>query len=322
MTMNPSPATGKRIIAFEVSKRELVVHRLPEDRQVTIPNTAAAIRRLLARWAPGKPPLIVCEATGGYERHVLAVSLERGLDVHRAHGSRVREFARYRGRRAKTDAIDARLLAEYGQQTTDLRLYTPPSPEEEALRALRKRRDEVEVMLRMERNRQEHAQAPRVKRSLARHVKMLTTELESLDEEIDALIAENERLRKRAALMQTVKGIGPKTAAACLAYCPELGGLTKAEAAAIAGLAPHAQDSGSQHGPRHIGGGRKILRKSLYMAAVVAIQYNATIARFAQSLKARGKPAKVVITAVMRKLIVILNAVLKTGEPCRMLQNT
>lgn len=262
------------------------------------------------------PLLVVCEATGGYERHILMAAEALELPLHRAHGTRTRLFARYHGQSAKTDPIDAELLALYGSDTSQqLQLYRPPAPEQQVLRALRKRRDELVQMLRMETNRAEHAVHPRIKASLARHIKMLCAERSALEAEIEALIQDTPELRHKATLMRSVKGIGPATVAACLAYLPELGTLSKAQAAGITGLAPHANDSGQHKGHRHIGGGRKTVRTSLYMAAMVAIRFNPRLRAFAQALKARGKPAKLVITAVMRKLIVILNGVLKSGQP-------
>lgn len=322
MTMIPTNPQFNHIVAFEVSKHELVVHILPADSAERIANTGAAVRRVLrrerarnARRSLG-PLLVVCEATGGYERHILMATEALGLPLHRAHGTRTRLFARYHGQRAKTDPIDARLLALYGSGASQqLQLYRSPDPSQQALRALRKRRDELDHLLRMETNRAEHAHHPRIKASLARHIRMLRADRSALEAEIEALIRDTPELRHKATLMRSVDGIGPATAAACLAYLPELGTLSKAQAAGITGLAPHARDSGQHKGQRHIGGGRKTVRTSLYMAALVAIRFNPRLRAFAQALKARGKPPKLVITAVMRKLIVILNAVLRSGQP-------
>ena len=322
MSMNPNERQFNHVIAFEVSKANLVVHTLPADHQQTIANTSSQIRRLLkaeqranTRLGIG-PLLVVCEATGGYERYVLAEAAALGLATHRAHGSRTRLFARFNGRHAKTDAIDARLIARYGL-TPGLQLYDPPSPEQAALRQLRQRRDELQQMLHMETHRTEHASTKRLKSSIQRHLGWLKTELEAIETEIQALIESAPELERKAKLMRSLKGVGPHTAAAILAYLPEIGSIPKATVAAIAGLAPIAQDSGQQHGNRHIAGGRANLRSSLYMAALVARHHNPTIRTFAMTLKARGKPNKVVLTAVMRKLIVILNAIVASGQPAR-----
>ena len=322
MIMPPTPPRFNHIIAFEVSKAELVVHTLPAGRQQTIPNTPAQVRRLLkaeqranARLGLG-PMLVVCEATGGYERYVLEAAQRLGLALHRAHGSRTRLFARFNGYQAKTDAIDARLIARYGL-TPDLPLYTPPSPEQAALRQLRQRRDEIGQMLRMELNRAEHASLNRLKASLARHKAWLEDELRAIQAEIEALIAGTPELNQKATLMRSLTGVGPHTVAAILAYMPEIGTLSKTTAAAIAGLAPIANDSGHHKGRRHIAGGRAQLRSSLYMAALVARYRNPAIRAFAANLKARGKPNKLILTAVMRKLIIILNAIVASAQPAK-----
>lgn len=310
------------IVAFEVSKNELVVHTLPADRQERIGNTRAAVRRILARQAASNRRLglgsllVVCEATGGYERHVLEAAAELGLSLHRAHGSRTRMFARFAGKKAKTDAIDARLLAHYGL-TPGLELYRPPAPEFAALRALRRRRDDLQQMLRMETNRAEQAILPRLKASLGRHRRWMQAELAAIEAEIETLIARSPELNRKAGLMQSVRGVGPKTAAAILAYLPEIGTLGKAQIASLAGLAPHANDSGMLQGPRHIAGGRAALRASLYMAALAARSFDPKLKAFAARLRARGKPNKLILTALMRRLIVILNAVVASNQPAR-----
>jgi transposase len=309
----------QHIIAFEVAKTRLTVHVLPADRQESIANTPAAVRRVLRRELKSNPKmglgpiLVVCEATGGYERHVLAEATTLGLALHRAHGVRTRYFARYLGL-AKTDPIDARMLAHYGR-TPNLRLYAPPEPQQAALTALRKRRDDLKVMIRMETNRLEHARHQSVIASIRVGLKAYHRSLASLEAEIEHLIESDAELARKATLMQTVKGIGPATAAACLAYLPELGSFSKGQAARIVGLAPIANDSGKASLPRHIAGGRKTMRSALYMAALVAISANPRIARYARQLRQRGKPAKLVITAVMRKLIIILNAILRDARP-------
>ena len=323
MSMIATQAEFNHVVAFEVSKAELVVHRLPADAQCSIANTAKATRRLLAAELKtiGKQPnarlLVVCEATGGYERHVLEACVALGIACHRAHGSRVRFFARYLGISAKTDGIDARLLADYGRRSHDLRLYAPPTPEEQALKDLKSRRDDIQAMMIAEGNRLEHARHASVLRSLKQHLAALKKAFDGLEKEIATLVKSCPAFARKAGLMRSVKGVGPVTAATLLAYMPELGTLSKGEAARLAGLAPMNRDSGKLSAPRHVEAGRAAVRRTLYMAALVAMDDNPPIRSFAKQLKARGKPFKVVITAVMRKLIVILNAILHSGEPCR-----
>lgn len=321
MTMSPTHSADKHVVAFEVAKQTLVVHTLPGDRQSTIANTAKAIRKLLKgeirRSGAGGPGslLVVCEATGGYERPVLEICVELGLAVHKAHGSRVRHFARYLGLLAKTDPIDARVLALYGAQTEGLRLYVPPTAEQVALRHLKTRRDQVQQMLAAETNRLEHAGHASVCRSLKAHIASLRKALAMLETEIAAHLKASETLAPKVKLMRSLKSIGPVTAAALLAYMPELGTFTKGEVARLAGLAPINNDSGRSQAPRHIAPGRSSIRSTLYMAALVAIRHNPVMQRFANTLRQNGKPFKVAITAVMRKLIVTLNAILRSGQP-------
>lgn len=317
MSSNFHEGHRTNIIAFEVSKASLTVHSLPDDQQVTIPNTAPAVRRLLKAKTKGSNPFVICEASGGYERHVLNCAVEVGLPAHRAHGTRTRNFAKFLGLSAKTDAVDARMLALFAAKSVDLRLWQPPAPETAELRGLRRRRDDLAQMIRIEQNRLEHPQIKHVERSLKRHVRAMSNEIKELDTQIAALVAATPEFRQKSGLLTSVIGVGPKTAAACLAYLPELGSLTKGEAASIVGLAPHAQDSGTLKGRRRISGGRREVRSSLYMAALTALRLDPAMQAFAHRLKERGKPAKVVITAIMRKLAVILNAVLKTGKPAR-----
>lgn len=324
--MTTKPQHYQHIIAFEIAKHGLTLHILPSGAQETISNTPAAVQHVLRREERRNQRnslgamLIVCEATGGYERHVLGAAAALSIPLHRAHGVRTRYFARYLGL-AKTDPIDARMLAAYGRDTPDLRLYAPPLPQETDLRALRGRRDELKSMRRMEANRLEHAHHPRVAVSIKAHLRAMDKELRQIEEAINDLIKFSPDMAAKAKLMQSLKGVGPATATACLAYLPELGSFTKGQVARITGLAPIANDSGKASMPRHIAGGRAVMRQSLYMAAVVAIQCNPTIAAYADSLKRRGKPAKLVITAVMRKIIIILNAIIRDGTPAKP-QNT
>ncbi len=323
MTMNPALSAFNHVVAFEVAKDSLVIHVLPADKQSVAANKPKAIRKALlaelrrnAKSGLG-PLLAVCEATGGYERHVLAICVELGIAVHKAHGARVRHFARYLGLLAKTDPIDARVLALYGLKTQDLRLYVPLTPEVLTLRDLKNRRDQLQQMVFAETNRLEHARHASVRLSLKAHIASLRKALVALEAEIAAHLKACETLARKARLMRTLKGVGPATVAAILAYMPELGTFTKGEAACIAGLAPINNDSGTFQGPRHIEAGRAAVRKTLYMTALVAIQHNSVMRLFADKLRRNGKPSKVVIAAVMRKLIVTLNAILRSGEPWR-----
>ena len=191
----------------------------------------------------------------------------------------------------------------------------PLTPEQENLIDLRSRRDQIQAMLFAETNRLEHVRHASVKRSLKQHIAMLRKALAALEAHIAAHIQATEAFARKAALMRSLKGIGPSTATVLLAYMPELGAFSRAGAACMAGVAPFDDDSGKTRLPRHIEAGRAAVRKALYMAALVAIRHNPVMKCYAEKLRRNGKPAKVAITAVMRKLIVTLNAMLRTGEP-------
>jgi len=317
-----NPTLPDHVVAFEVSKHQLIVHALPTDRQQIIANTPAAIRRVLKaelrdnRQAGLGAMLVVCEATGGYEAHVLAEAVALGLPAHKAHGTRVRHFARAKGRKAKSDPIDARLIALYGRQTEDLIRYVPPSEASKALRALSERRQDLKAMLQAETNRLEHVDNAHVRKSLATAIRALSKLLAAIEAEIAQLMAREEALARKAELMRTVPGVGPVVSTALLAHMPELGTLPRGSAAALAGLAPYDDDSGKRRGRRAIEAGRSTVRCMLYMAALVATRVCPHLRAYAQRIIVQGRPWKVAITAVMRKLIVILNAVLASGQPC------
>ncbi len=319
--MTATAARFNHVIAFDVAKESLAVHILPSGESLEAPNTAAGVRRLLLREQKRNaklglgPLLVVCEATGGYENNVLEAACELGLACHRAHGSSVRAYAKFRGRHAKSDPIDGCLIAEYGRDKPGLRLYQPPRPEQAALRELMGRRAELQDMIEAEQCRLEHVSLKPVRLSLEKHLKMLNKELLAIEKEIKAAARGDEVLNHRAKLMQTVTGVGSVTAYTLLAFMPELGSIPASTAAALAGLAPYDRDSGKERGRRRIFAGRSQVRSCLFMAARAAIRHHEVFSAFAGRLMKKGKPYKVAVTAVMRKLIVILSAMLKADEP-------
>lgn len=322
--IRPSSNIGRpdHVVAFEVAKEQLVVQAIPADGQRTIANTPTAVRRLLRAEARRNrrqglgSMLVVCEATGGYERHILDAAVALGIEAHLAHGTKVRHFARYKGRNAKSDPIDARVLAQYGAETDDLRRYQPPSQADRDLRALDARRQELKVALQAETNRLEHVSHPAVFASLQASRQSLTRMLEDIEAEIERLLAREADLARKVALARTVPGVGPVVATTLLAHMPQIGSLARGQAPALAGLAPYDNDSGKMRGRRHVQGGKPAVRRCLYMAALVAMRVCPHLRDFAQRIRARGKPFKVAATAVMRKLLVIINAVLASGQPC------
>jgi transposase len=207
------------------------------------------------------------------------------------------------------------VLALFGLKTEGLRLYAPLTPEQETLIALRTRRDQIQIMLLAETNRLEHVRHASVSRSLKEHIASLRKALAALEAHIAAHIQASAALARKAALMRSLKCIGPGTATVLLAYMPELGTFNRAQAACMAGIAPFDDKSGKASLPSHIEAGRAAVRKVLYMAALTAIRHNRIMKSYAEKLRRNGKCAKVAITAVMRKLIVILNAMLREAEP-------
>ncbi len=318
--MPPLAARFNHVIAFDVAKDSLSVHILPSGESLSVPNTQGAVRRLLAREKKRNekldlgPLLVMCEATGGYEAAVLQAACELQLACHRAHGTSVRAYAKFRGRHAKSDPIDACLIAEYGRDKPGLRLYQPPRPEQAALRELVERRAELQDMIEAEQCRLEHVSVRAVRQGVERHIKLLNKELCAIEAEIEALTRNDAALHHRDRLMQTVAGVGAITAYTLNAFMPELGSIPASSAAALAGLAPYDRDSGKSYGRRRIFAGRSQVRSCLFMAARAAIRHHAVFRSFADRLMKKGKPYMVAVTAVMRKLIVILSAMLKNDQ--------
>jgi transposase len=319
--MPAAAARFNHVIAFDVAKATLSLHILPSGESLSLQNDGAAVRRFLKReekrnYKQGLGPmLVICEATGGYENAVLKAAAELGLNCHLAHGSSVRAYAKFRGRHAKSDPIDAALIAEYGRDKPDLRLYQPPRPEEAALRALMGRRAELKDMIQAETSRLEHASLKAVRVSLENHLAALKGQLALIEKEIQAITRLDEAFNHQSRLMQTLAGIGAVASQTILAFFPEIGHIPSSAAVALAGLAPYDRDSGKERGKRRIFAGRSQIRKCLYMAALAAIRSHAVFRDFAQRLTRKGKPFKVVVTAAMRKLIVILSAMLKNNQP-------
>lgn len=270
------------------------------------------LRRLQAK--TGRVVHVVCEGTGGYERAaVRALQAERmPVSVHNA--ARVRAFARARGRLAKTDTLDAAVLSAFGaamQPESDV----PPSEGEAALAALVARRDQLKELVALEARREEHHEHPAVRKEAALLAKQLAAHLAKIEAEIEALLAASREVGTRVQRLTQVAGVGAVSAYTLLAYLPELGHLPRGAMAALAGVAPMNADSGPLRGQRHIKGGRAPARKALYMAALCASLHNPLLKAFYQRLRAKGKAAKVALTAVMRKLLLHLNSLLKTPLP-------
>lgn len=257
---------------------------------------------------------VVCESTGGYERALVRRVRALAFSVHVAHPNRVRHFARAAGYQAKTDGLDAQMLARYGQ-AFPLPNTVAQQADSEALQDLRRRRKQLVDQRVQEHHRLDKGLTQGARTSTQRHIQGLDEEIGRLDEEYRKVLDQSRRLAASATLYQSVPGVGELTAATLVAYLPELGQYSGKQLTALVGLAPWAQDSGQQQGYRSIRGGRGTVRRVLYLAALAAIRYNPDLRRFYQRLRHKGKTGKVALVAVMRKLLLVLNAIAQRGTP-------
>jgi transposase len=298
-------------VGMDVSKATVVIAVDPTGERWTSETTATGIDALVARVRTLAPAIVVVEATGGYERALVAGCAAAGLPVAVVNPRQVRAFAQALGHTAKTDAIDAGVLAAFGA-----RVQPEPRPipdaATQALAALVARRRQLLEMIGMERARLEQAPPTgRITRDLRHHIRWLERRVDDVDEEMGTAIQASPVWRVHDDLLRSVPGIGPTTARTLLAELPELGRLSRRAIAALVGVAPFNCDSGQHRGQRHIWGGRASLRKTLYMAALVASRYNPVLAGFYRRLRTAGKPAKVALVATMRKLLTIVNTMMK-----------
>lgn len=299
----------KYFTGVDVGKFTLVIHDSLTRQTQEIANTRRAIRGFFEERSPADT-LVICETTGGYEAELLAVCTELGIAIHRANTFQVKAFIRSLGVHGKTDAIDAQALTRYGQERyARLSLWSAPAAEEKRLKKLAQRRRDLIQMMTQEKNRlqapDEDADARKTIQALLR---TLQTQLARIDAVITEIIQSHTDLQRKQTIMTQIAGVGTKTAQALLATMPELGQLTRRQTACLAGLAPHPHDSGTHSGRRIIRGGRREVRCALYMAALSAARHHSELKTFYGRLIANGKRPIVAITAVMRKLLTIINA--------------
>jgi transposase len=305
----------EHFIGIDVAKEELVLAVRPSGERWTSPNTPAGLGALREHLTSLAPALVVLEATGGYELAAVASLGAVGLPVVVVNPRQVRAFARATGRLAKTDRVDAEVLALFAERVRPpVRALTDEATQD--LEALLLRRRQLIEMLTAEKNRLGLARKP-IRKSLTAHIRYLERELHGTDADLAALIHASPLWRATEDLLQSVPGIGPVVARTLLGELPELGQLSRRQIAALVGVAPVARDSGAQRGKRQIAGGRATVRTALYMATLVASRCNVVIRAHFQRLVAAGKPKKVALVACMRKLLVILNAMLRHRTPWR-----
>lgn len=297
----------------DVAKQHLDVALEGKGEVRRFANDEAGSVRLLAWLQAHAGARVVVEATGGYERLLLAAAARAGIPAARMNPRQVRDFARATGRLAKTDALDAAVLAAFGA-----RLHpapTPPADEgQTALAAQVARRRQLKEMVVAERHRAGMA-PPAVRAGIERHLQWLEQEVAAVEAELDQQVAADAGRRTRAALLQSVPGVGPTVARALLAGLPELGVLRGRQLAALVGVAPLNRDSGQLRGRRMVWGGRAPVRAALYMAALVGSRHNPVLRDYYRRLVNAGKAKKVALVACMRKLLVILNAIVRDGRP-------
>ena len=300
-------------IGIDVAKDRLDVNVQPSGEAFTVPRDELGLADLTRRLASLAPGVIALEATGGYEVIVAATLAAAGLPIVVVNPRQIREFARATGRLAKTDALDAKAIAAFAAA---VRPAVRPLPDGQArlLGQLVARRRQLVDMLGAEQNRRRLIEAA-LKRQLDAHIQWLERALHDLQSDIDTTIRSSPLWRATGELLRSVPGIGPVTASTLIAELPELGHLDRRRIAALVGVAPLNRDSGTLRGRRMIAGGRAPVRHVLYMATLAAIRHNPSIATFYQRLVTAGRPGKLALTAAMRKLLVILNAILRDQRP-------
>jgi transposase len=301
-------------VGIDVSKAHLDVAVRPSGVHFRVANDPAGHAALVDRLRPLAPTLVVLEATGGYESAAVAALQAAGIPVAAVNPRQARDFAKATGRLAKTDKIDGEALAHFAEAIRPRARPAEPA-ERLALDALLTRRRQVMEMRVMESNRLETCTDPPVRAAIGRHLEWLDAEQADADRRISEAVRASPAWRDRDDLLRGIPGIGPVASRTLLAALPELGGGDGGQLAALAGLAPYARDSGATRGPRSIRGGRPEVRRVLYLAALSAARHAGPLKDFADRLRARGKRAKVVLIAVARKLLVIANAVIRTGVP-------
>lgn len=304
---------AKRVVGVDVSKARLDVAFGTSDEAVAFANDVSGHAALATRLRTYSASLVVLEASGGYEVAVAACLGASGLTVAVVNPRQVRDFAKSTGLLAKTDRLDARVLVRFGEA-----VEPEPRPLKDELtqelEALLKRRRQVNEMITAEKNRL--AQAPKaVRREIKDHIRYLERRLRGLDNDLNASVKGSPMWRVRDDLLQSFPGVGRVTAVALMASLPELGRLTRRQVAALVGVAPFNCDSGTFRGRRRVWGGRAELRASLFMATLSARRCNPVIREFYERLTGAGKPHKVAMTACMRKLLTILNAMVRDGRP-------
>jgi transposase len=305
---------AEEFAGIDVSKDWLDLHLLAGEAADRVPNSSAGCQTLVDRLSKLPMARIVVEATGGYERLIVAELAAAGLPVVVVNPRQVRDFARAVGRLAKTDQIDAQVLARFASAVRP-EMRPLPDEAEQKLREILTRRSQLLGMRTMELNRLKQAQAKKVRADVESVVAFLNERLQAIDEDLGQFIQQSPAWQEKMDLLKTVPGIGDQTARMLVAELAALGSSSRQQIAALVGVAPMNRDSGSMRGKRTTMGGRAAVRKTLYMATLAATRFNPTIRAHYEHLRKAGKHAKVAIVACIRKLLTILNAMLRDRQP-------
>ena len=303
-------------VGVDVAKARLDVSVRPSGDKWNVPRDEEGVRQLVSRLKTLKPVMVLLEASGGLELPLVAALAAEAVPVAVVNPRQVRDFAKATGKLAKTDALDAAVLAHFAE------VVRPPvrplrDHETQALSSLVARRHQVMAMLVSEKNRLGSDAATAVRTRIEAHIAWLQRELDDLDKDLRQTLRQSPVWRDKDDLLRTVPGVGEQISVTLLAHLPELGTLDRRQIAALVGVAPFNRDSGAVRGKRTVWGGRARVRAALYMGALVATRCNPVIRGFYQTLLASGKPKKLALTACMRKLLVILNSMLKHSSPWR-----
>lgn len=312
--MMDQPACAPVFAGIDVAKDRLDVHLRPSGQTFAVPRNGTGIEQLLDRLRGAPPTLVVMEATGGFELTVAAAIAGAGLPLAVVNPRQIRDFARATGRLAKTDRLYAEMIALFAE-----RIHPEPRPvpdeDAQALAELVARRRQIIEMIGMELNRRRQARAKRVARTIAATLRVLEAQLAEIDDDIDGAIRGTPAWRAADDLLQSVPGVGPVASRTLIAEMPELGQLDRRAAAALVGVAPINRDSGRMRGHRSIAGGRTTLRCALFMATLSAVRWNPVLKAHYQQMLQRGRPKKVALIACLRRLLTILNAIIRAQQP-------
>jgi transposase len=302
------------IVGIDVSKDRLDIALRPSGETFVVERKPAALELLAEQLVALSPHIVALEATGGFEAIAAAALAGAGLPVVVVNPAQIRFFAKALGQRAKTDPIDAAVIAHFAEATKP-EPRPLPDAQTQMLADLAARRRQLVEMSGAERQREKRVTMPRIKKSIARHIQALTKDLDDLDRDIGDAVRGSPAWREKEDLLASVPGVGPVISRTLIAELPELGSLGRKQIAALAGLAPFTRQSGQWRGKSFIGGGRTVVRTALFMGAMVAKRHNPVLKPFFDRLVAAGKPKMVALIAVARKLLTILNAILRDNRP-------